>query len=121
MDKKKLHLSNMSQSLKAKLTQAVLEKKIQTLEKKTLEVRLSTSKTESCNIDLPNENAMQIIIEGGRKIGIDNPFFKVHEGVANNQTTINNQSFINFANYNYLGFNGRSEVKFFSKMVVIPV
>ena len=110
MDKKKLHLSNMSQSLKAKLTQAVLEKKIQTLEKKTSEVRLSTSKTESCNIDLPNENAMQIIIEGGRKIGIDNPFFKVHEGVANNQTTINNQSFINFANYNYLGFNGRSEV-----------
>lgn len=36
MDKKKLHLSNMSQSLKAKLTQAVLEKKIQTLEKKNI-------------------------------------------------------------------------------------
>jgi 8-amino-7-oxononanoate synthase len=108
--KKKSNLGNISQNLKAKLTQTVIEKKIKNLEKQAVKIKLATDNSEICTSNLPNEYAMQIIIEGGKEMGIANPFFKVHEGIANNQTTINNQNFINFANYNYLGFNGRAEV-----------
>lgn len=44
------------------------------------------------------------------RLGIRNPFFIVHEGVAGATTQINGQEFINFANYNYLGLAGHPEV-----------
>ncbi|MCW2307312.1 aminotransferase class I/II-fold pyridoxal phosphate-dependent enzyme [Rhodobium gokarnense] len=43
-------------------------------------------------------------------IGIDNPFFRPHEALARDTTLIGNQTYINFASYNYLGLNGHPEV-----------
>ena len=104
-------MGKINLSLKEKLAQKVLERKIAKINNENTNHSFTFSNNVTdCSAALPNAQAMQIIAEGGKKMGIANPFFKVHEGVANNQTTINNQSFINFANYNYLGFNGRSEV-----------
>ncbi|MGV2390139.1 MAG UNVERIFIED_CONTAM: hypothetical protein LVR29_23420 [Microcystis novacekii LVE1205-3] len=42
-------------------------------------------------------------------IGLQNPYFKVHQGVARNITQIGEQELINYSTYNYLGMSGRSE------------
>jgi 8-amino-7-oxononanoate synthase/acyl carrier protein len=38
--------------------------------------------------------------------GLNNPFFKVHERVANNTTIIGGREMINFSSYNYVGMSG---------------
>ncbi|WP_231880941.1 aminotransferase class I/II-fold pyridoxal phosphate-dependent enzyme [Halothiobacillus diazotrophicus] len=45
-----------------------------------------------------------------RRIGLDNPFFRAHEGVAGATTRIADRECINFANYNYLGLSGDPRV-----------
>ncbi|WP_051242931.1 aminotransferase class I/II-fold pyridoxal phosphate-dependent enzyme [Stappia stellulata] len=43
-------------------------------------------------------------------IGLDNPFFQPHDGVAGATTVIDGVRHDNFASYNYLGLNGHPEV-----------
>jgi 8-amino-7-oxononanoate synthase len=45
-------------------------------------------------------------VEDMEASGILNPYFTVHEGVNNNNTTIGGQKFINYSSYNYLGMSG---------------
>lgn len=45
-----------------------------------------------------------------RKLGIENPYFKTHEGVAGATTMIGGKSYINFSSYNYLGLSGDPRV-----------
>ncbi|WP_237155124.1 aminotransferase class I/II-fold pyridoxal phosphate-dependent enzyme [Oryzibacter oryziterrae] len=44
-------------------------------------------------------------------MGIDNPFFRAHDGLAGATTSIDGQSYLNFASYNYLGLNGDPRVQ----------
>lgn len=44
------------------------------------------------------------------RLGVDNPFFWVHEGIAGAKTRINGREYINFSNYNYLGLAGHPDV-----------
>lgn len=44
------------------------------------------------------------------KAKIENPFFRLQEGIASSEVQIGNHTLINFANYNYLGLNGHPEV-----------
>lgn len=41
---------------------------------------------------------------------LDNPYFRLNEGVARGTTRIENREFINYANYNYLGLCGEDRV-----------
>ncbi len=41
-----------------------------------------------------------------RRPGIATPFFKVHEGITNDRTSIAGAEYINFCSYNYLGMSG---------------
>jgi 8-amino-7-oxononanoate synthase len=43
-------------------------------------------------------------------MGIDNPFFRPHQGVAGAVTTIEGRSYLNYASYNYLELSGDPEV-----------
>jgi 8-amino-7-oxononanoate synthase len=43
-------------------------------------------------------------------IGLENPYFTVHDGTARNRSTIGGVEMINFSSYNYLGFSGHPEV-----------
>ena len=43
-------------------------------------------------------------------IGIDNPFFRPHDGTAGATTQIAGRGYDNFASYNYLGMSGHPEV-----------
>lgn len=42
----------------------------------------------------------------GKRLGIQNPFFKTHDAVAGAVTQISGREYINFSSYNYLGFSG---------------
>ena len=42
--------------------------------------------------------------------GIASPFFHVHEGITGNEAVVGGRTLINFANYNYLGLSGDSDV-----------
>ncbi len=60
-----------------------------------------------CRFDtLPAYQQVSIIRKASEHMGIASPFFRVHEGVAGATTQIDGQSYINFANYNYLGLAG---------------
>ena len=54
----------------------------------------------------PGYELMMVPKAAGDRLGMTNPFFRVHEGVAGATTHINGREYINFANYNYLGLTG---------------
>jgi 8-amino-7-oxononanoate synthase len=53
---------------------------------------------------------LRIIQEGGRQLGVPNPFFRVHEGIATNVTRIGGCEYLNYSSYNYLGLSGDPDV-----------
>ncbi len=72
-----------------------------------------------CRFDtLPAYQQVSIIREVSERMGVASPFFRVHEGVAGATTQINGQSYINFANYNYLGLAGDSVVSEHAKAAI---
>ncbi|NWO04307.1 MAG: aminotransferase class I/II-fold pyridoxal phosphate-dependent enzyme [Alteromonadaceae bacterium] len=48
--------------------------------------------------------------EGAGSLGVEDPFFRVHEGCSGATAVIDGQECINFASYNYLGLNGDERV-----------
>ena len=48
---------------------------------------------------------------GAKRFGVDEPFFRTHEGIAGASTEIDGHQYINFASYNYLGLNGHPRVQ----------
>lgn len=55
---------------------------------------------------LESSREIRMIEEAADYLGIADPFFRVHEGIAGAETLIGNCRYINFASYNYLGLNG---------------
>jgi 8-amino-7-oxononanoate synthase len=51
-----------------------------------------------------------MIREAAEFLGIADPFFRVHEGIAEAETVIGNRTYVNFASYNYLGLNGHPQI-----------
>lgn len=80
----------------------------------------SDSIPESWNrFDLhPEYQQLRILNEGAARLGIDNPFFRVHEGVAGATTVIDGRVFVNFSSYNYLGFAGHPAVNAAAKLAI---
>jgi 8-amino-7-oxononanoate synthase len=53
---------------------------------------------------------VELIREGARRLGIDDPFFRSHDGIAGSLTQIDGRPYVNFSSYNYLGLNGDPRV-----------
>ena len=60
--------------------------------------------------DLESYDQFKIVRSIADMLGIDDPYFRVHDGIAGAQTSIAGKPFINFSSYNYLGLNGHSQV-----------
>lgn len=64
-----------------------------------------------CRFDkMPGYEKVALPQAAARKLGIENPYFKVHDGVADATTVIGGKPYINFSSYNYLGLSGDSLV-----------
>ena len=116
---------SLSNRLKDRLIQEAIERKIRRNEQTELNSGVNPLR-ESVDIPVafyrfdqhPGYKRMQIIHKGAEHLGIVNPFFRVHEGIAGATTVIGGQEFINFANYNYLGLSGNKQVSDAAKKAI---
>lgn len=58
----------------------------------------------------PSYEKMRIPQAAAKRLGLDNPFFKVHEGIASAQTRIAGRDYLNYSSYNYLALSGHPQV-----------
>jgi len=58
----------------------------------------------------PGYLQVKLMREGAQRLGIPDPFFRVHEGIAGSLTQIDGRPYLNFSSYNYLGLNGDARV-----------
>jgi 8-amino-7-oxononanoate synthase len=58
----------------------------------------------------PGYQQLRIIHDAAEKLGVSNPYFKMHDGIAGVTTRIGGREFLNFASYNYLGLSGDPRV-----------
>lgn len=66
----------------------------------------------------PSYQQLHIMREGGRRLGIADPYFREHEGIAGSQTRIGGREYINFSSYNYLGLCGDPHVSEAAKRAI---
>lgn len=66
----------------------------------------------------PSYKQLRILNEGAARLGLQNPFFKLHEGTANDRTRIGGKSYINYSSYNYLGMSGDAAVNEAAKAAI---
>jgi 8-amino-7-oxononanoate synthase len=60
--------------------------------------------------DLDSYDQFKIVRSAAELLGISDPYFRVHDGIAGAETSIEGRKFINFSSYNYLGLNGHTVV-----------
>jgi 8-amino-7-oxononanoate synthase len=58
----------------------------------------------------PAYQQIRIVREGAERLGLENPYFKSHDGVAGATSRIEGREFLNFSSYNYLGYCGDPRV-----------
>lgn len=58
----------------------------------------------------PGYEKMLVPKAAAERLGLENPFFRPHDGVAGATTRIDGREYINFSNYNYLGLAGHPAV-----------
>jgi len=61
---------------------------------------------------------IRMIREAAEFLGIADPFFRVHEGIAGAETVIEGRAYLNFASYNYIGLNGHPEITSAAKAAI---
>jgi 8-amino-7-oxononanoate synthase len=121
-------LQGLTASLKERLIQESLQRRIR---KSELErnVPAQESSDRSAHTDSipdswyrfdshPGYQQLRILNEGAEKLGVGNPFFRVHDGLAGATTVIGGESFTNFSSYNYLGLAGHPEVNAAAKEAI---
>jgi 8-amino-7-oxononanoate synthase len=68
--------------------------------------------------ELEGSKEIRMIREAAEFLGIADPFFRVHDGVAGAETVIDGKRYVNFASYNYIGLNGHPEIAASAKAAI---
>ena len=104
-------LANLSPDKKRELVRQILKSKKQKDTPSTLTRAPGTNKgiikPEHSRFDLyPEYLQLQTQKSALAEQNIQNPYFHIHETVANNKTTIGGRTYINYSSYNYVGMSG---------------
>ena len=68
----------------------------------------ATKKTDFST--LPGYDELRLYQSIGHKLGVENPYFRLHEGRPGSYTQIAGRTVLNFSSYDYLGLNGHPEI-----------
>ncbi|MGA2189106.1 MAG: aminotransferase class I/II-fold pyridoxal phosphate-dependent enzyme [Steroidobacteraceae bacterium] len=107
-------------ALQRRLRKAELDSSVPARAPGNLAALQGTSIPDSwCRFDLhPNYQQLRILNEGADKLGVSNPFFRMHDGLAGATTVIEGETFTNFSSYNYLGLCGHPDVNAAAKAAI---
>ena len=105
-------IPGLSAQLKDNIIQQTLERRFQQANTPSIEQKIDPILSENQSIpeqyyqfnQHPGYQQIRIMNDGASRLGIKNPFFKLHEGASGATSKINEKTYINFASYNYLGF-----------------
>ncbi len=61
--------------------------------------------------NLPGYRELKLQRSMAAVVGLDNPYFRLHETAAGATTLIGGRQFINYSSYDYLGLNHHPEVR----------
>jgi 8-amino-7-oxononanoate synthase len=111
-------LPGLTAQIKDKLIQQALERRLRRAEQKSpADVLPPRPVSSGCTPEQhyrfhlhPGYQQLRILNDGASRLGIDNPFFKLHQGKAGATTRIADREYINYASYNYLGLSGHPEI-----------
>lgn len=110
----------LASQLKDKLIQQTLQRQLQ--QTQTVQPRLQPADDIPPQFyqfhQHPGYQQLQIMHNGAAKLGLQNPFFKVHQATAGANTLIDGRSLINYASYNYLGLSGHPQVNAAAKAAI---
>ncbi len=102
----------VAQSLKQRLIEQSVQRKLKRNDRESVAVQTARPGA-SARTDFKTHQGwkqLNIMREAGRKLGVDDPFFRVHEGCSGAVAQIEGRECINFASYNYLGLSGDPRV-----------
>jgi len=68
--------------------------------------------------DLESYDQFRTVRSAAGILGIDDPYFRIHDGIAGAETSIGGKTYINFSSYNYLGLNGHPAVSAAAKAAI---
>jgi 8-amino-7-oxononanoate synthase len=94
----------------------LIERLYSTVATRSPRVARASGQEDECGIgrlevsELVGFQDIRMIREAAEFLGISDPFFRVHEGIAGAETMIGNRIYVNFASYNYLGLNGHPNI-----------
>ncbi len=117
----------LTAQIKDKLIQQALERRLRQAERSGQPVVAQTRQMNDSDpppeqhyrFDLhPGYQQIRIIQQGAQRLGIDSPFFKLHEGIAGAMTRIDGRDYVNFASYNYLALSGHPLVSAAAKEAI---
>ena len=119
-------LPGLTAQLKDKLIQQALERRLRQAERDNGAEAPTRSPTNAANIPERHYRfdqhrgyqQIRIINDGAARLGISNPFFKLHEGIASATTRIGGREYINYASYNYLALSGHAEISAAAKAAI---
>ena len=120
----------LTAAIKERLTQESLQRRLRKLEVERTQAEDPSSVEPPsvgsdpvpeawCRFDQhPGYQQLRILNEGAAKLGIENPYFRAHDGIAAATTVIEGRTFINYSSYNYLGLAGHPEVNAAAKAAI---
>jgi len=122
-------LHGLANALKERLIQDSLERRLRSADEARKQTAAEAAPSEPgpkdaiadawCRFDQhPGYRQLRILNEGAAKLGIANPYFRAHDGVAGATTQIGGRPFVNFSSYNYLGLAGHAEVNAAAKSAI---